>query len=87
MRGDCSYLGVHFKAYRLFLGVHLLDVPGALLFVGGFAAMVGIEEWLHVALVEERAALLAFPVFGLSILGTVAFTVRCACLRSRQDTA
>jgi hypothetical protein len=58
-----------------------------LLFVGGFVAMVGIEEWLHVAFVEERAALLAFPVFGLSVLGTVAFTVRCAFLRRRQDTA
>jgi len=58
-----------------------------LLFVGGFAAMVGIEEWLQVALIEERAALLAFPVFGLAVLGTVAFTVRCALLRSRQDTA
>ena len=58
-----------------------------LLFVGGFAAMVGIEEWLQVALIEERAALLAFPVLGVAVLGTVAFTVRCALLRSRQDTA
>lgn len=56
-----------------------------LLFVGGFAAMVGIEEWLQVALIEERAALLAFPVFALSVLGTVVFTIRCAFLRRRQD--
>jgi hypothetical protein len=53
-----------------------------LLFVGGYAAMVGIEEWLHVAIIAERAALLVFPVFGLSVLGTAAFTVRCAFLRA-----
>ena len=58
-----------------------------LLFVCGFVAMVGIEEWLQVALIEERATLLALPVVGLSFLGTVAFTVRCAFWRSRQDTA
>lgn len=58
-----------------------------LLFVGGFAAMVGIEEWLQVALIEERAALMVLPMFGLSVLGTLAFTVRCAFVRSRQDAA
>ena len=54
-----------------------------ILFVGGFAAMVGIEEWLQVAIVEERAALLAFPVLTLSVLGTLAFTIRCALMRRR----
>lgn len=58
-----------------------------LLFVGGFAGMVGIEEWLRTTLVEERAALLAVPVSGLAVLGTVVFTVRCAFLRRRPDTA
>ena len=58
-----------------------------LLFVGGFAAMVGIEEWLDVALVEERAALLAFPAFALSVLGTALFWIRCAFLRRRPDGA
>lgn len=55
-----------------------------LLFVGGFAALVGIEEWLQVALIEERAALLIFPVFGLSSLGAAAFVVRCAFLRATR---
>lgn len=58
-----------------------------LLFVGGFAAMVGIEEWLHVALIQERAALLTLPVFGLAVLGTVVFTIRCAFLRRRPEAA
>jgi hypothetical protein len=58
-----------------------------LLFVGGFAVMVGIEEWLQVALIEERAALWAFPVFALSVLGTLAFTIRCAFVARRPDAA
>ena len=49
-----------------------------LLLVLGFAAMIGIEELFNVALVGERAALLAIPVSGLSVLGTLAFVVRCA---------
>lgn len=53
-----------------------------LLFVGGYAALVGIEEWLHVAIIAERAALLVFPVVGVSVLGTAAYTVRCAFLRA-----
>lgn len=53
------------------------------LFVAGFAAMAGIEEWLQVALIEERAALLAIPVLGLSVLGTASFAIRCAFVRRR----
>jgi hypothetical protein len=52
-----------------------------LLLVGGLAAMIGIEGLFDVALVGERTALLAIPVFGLSVLGTLAFTVRCALWR------
>lgn len=53
------------------------------LFVVGFAVTVGIEEWLQVPLVEERAALWALPVFALSVLGTLAFTIRCAFVARR----
>jgi hypothetical protein len=56
----------------------------ALSFVAVFVAMVGLEEWLGVALVEERAALLAWPVLALSVLGTIGFTVRCAFVRRAQ---
>jgi hypothetical protein len=55
-----------------------------LLFVAVFMAMVGLEEWLKVALIEERAALLALPVVALSVLGTIGFTVRCAFVRRAQ---
>jgi Kef-type K+ transport system membrane component KefB len=53
-------------------------------FVAIFMAMVGLEEWLNVALIEERAALLALPVLALSALGTIGFTVRCAFVRRAQ---
>lgn len=49
-----------------------------LCFVAVFFAMVGLEEWLRVPLIEERTALLALPVLGLSTLGTLGFLVRCA---------
>lgn len=55
-----------------------------LLFVAGFLAMVGLEEWLRLALIEERAALLALPVLGLSVLGSAAFAVRSALVRSAR---
>jgi hypothetical protein len=55
-----------------------------LLFVAAFMAMVGLEEWLKVALIEERAALLAVPVLALSVLGTIGFTVRCAFVRRAE---
>jgi len=61
-------------------------VPAAL-FVGGFAVMVGIEEWFQVALIEERAALWTFPVLALSVLGTLSFTIRCAFVAPRPDVA
>lgn len=53
-----------------------------MLFVGTYLAMVGVEEWLHVALLEERTALLALPMLGLSTLGSAGFAVRCAFLRT-----
>jgi hypothetical protein len=43
--------------------------------------MVGLEEWLNIALIGERAVLLAFPVFGMAVLGTAAFAVRCLFVR------
>ena len=49
-----------------------------LLFVGGCATMAGIGH----------AALLACPVFGLSVLGTMVFATRCAFVdvgRTRPD--
>jgi len=58
-----------------------------LLFVAIFMAMVGLEEWLNVALIEERAALLALPVLAVSVLGTSGFTVRCAFVRRAQPRA
>ena len=58
-----------------------------LLFVGVFFAMVGLEEWLHMALIEERAALLALPVLGLSTLGSVGFVVRSAFVRKEHQPA
>jgi hypothetical protein len=51
--------------------------------VGGFAVMIGAEEWLSVALIEERAPLLVIPVFALGAFGTIAFLVRCLSLRAR----
>jgi hypothetical protein len=57
-----------------------------LLLVGGFAAMIGIEELFDVALVGERSGLLAIPVFGLSVLGTLAFMIRCAGGRTLSAT-
>jgi hypothetical protein len=62
------------RAFWTYAGWAFLPV---LLFVGGFAAMVGIEEWLQIAVIGERAALLAFPVFVLSVLGTAVFGIRC----------
>jgi hypothetical protein len=50
--------------------------------VGGFALMIGMEEWLSVALIEERAPLLVIPVFALGAFGTIAFVVRCLSLRA-----
>ncbi len=52
-----------------------------LLFASVYLAMVGVEEWLHVAVIEERTALLALPMLGLSTLGSVGFAVRCAFVR------
>jgi hypothetical protein len=56
-----------------------------LVFGGGFAVMVGLEEWLQVALIYERAALWAFPVFALSVLGTIAFAISCALVARRRN--
>ncbi len=53
-----------------------------LLLAGGLAAMIGIEELFDIALVGERDALLAIPVLGLSVLGTLAFMVRCGLMRN-----
>jgi hypothetical protein len=50
------------------------------LFVAGFFAMVGLEEWLDVPLIEERGALLFLPVLGTAILGSLGFAVRSAFL-------
>ena len=57
-----------------------------LLFVGGFAAMVGLEELTDAALIDERAALLAFPALALSVFSTVGFAIRSALVRRRPDT-
>jgi hypothetical protein len=54
--------------------------------VGGFAVMIGVEEWLSVALIEERAPLLVIPVFAVGTVGTIAFVVRCLSLRARPTT-
>ena len=48
--------------------------------VGVFAVMIGVEEWLSVALIEERAPLLVIPIFVLGTFGTIAFVVRCLSL-------
>jgi hypothetical protein len=50
-------------------------------FVAAFMAMVGLEEWLSVALVPERSPLLVIPVLALSVLWTLAFWIRCLFLR------
>ena len=46
-----------------------------------YFAMVGLEEWRHVALIDERAAFLIVPVLTLSVVGTIGFAVRCAFVR------
>lgn len=51
------------------------------LLVGIFLAMIGLEELFQVALVGERSALLVFPVFGIWIVGAIAFAARCAFAR------
>jgi hypothetical protein len=51
-------------------------------FVGGFALLVWIEELLDVALIEERSVLLGLRVIGLSVVGTFLFAVRCALART-----
>lgn len=56
-----------------------------ILFVVAYFAMVGVEEWLRVAVIEERTALLALPLLGLSTLGSVGFAVRCAFVRLRSE--
>lgn len=48
------------------------------LFIAGFALMIGMEEWFSLALIPERAALLVIPVFALSVLGTILFAIRSA---------
>jgi hypothetical protein len=52
-----------------------------IVFVALFMAMVGLEEWLGLALVPERSPLLVIPVFALSVLWTLAFWGRCLFLR------
>jgi len=61
----------------------LAFVP-VLLFIAVLLAMVGLEEWLGLALVGERAALLALPTLGLSVLGSLGFVVRCALVRKAE---
>lgn len=52
-----------------------------LVFVAGFAVLVGIEESFDLAIIDERTALLGLPVIGLSTVGTVAFWIVCAVVR------
>lgn len=66
-QGAAQYAGWAFLPLALFIAIYL--------------ALVGLEEWRHVALIGERTALLAVPVFALSVLGSMGFAVRCAFVR------
>jgi hypothetical protein len=55
------------------------------LFVVIYFAMVGLEEWRHVALIEERTALLFLPVFALSAISSIGLAVRCVLVRNARQ--
>lgn len=63
--------------------VALAFVP-LLLFVTGFAALVGVEEWFKVAVIPERAPLLVLPVLAVSVVGSLAFAIRSALVTNRR---
>jgi hypothetical protein len=56
------------------------------LFVTIYVAMVGLEEWWHIALIEERTALLTVPVLALSVVCSIGFAIRCAFVRRTTPT-
>ena len=71
LRGAASYSGWAFLPVVLFVIIYL--------------AMVGLEEWWQVALIEERTALLFLPVFAVSVIGSIGFAVRCALVRNARQ--
>jgi hypothetical protein len=70
-RGAARYAGWAFLPVVMFVAIYL--------------AMVGLEEWWGVALIEERTALLFLPVFALSVIGSIGFAVRCGIVRNARQ--